>query len=60
MTGGEGLLELDFVKVQKKTHGSLMVTIPADAVKELGIKEKQRVKVYLDRKMKRVVFELAS
>lgn len=54
------MLELDFVKVQKKTHGSLMVTIPADAVKELGIKEKQRVKVYLDRKMKRVVFELAS
>lgn len=35
-----------------------MVTLPAIAVKDLGIHDSERMKVYLDREKKQVVFEL--
>ena len=58
MSGGEGEVELAFVKVQKRPSRSYMATIPAEAVKQLGIKDKQRLKVYLDKNTKRVIFEV--
>jgi len=54
----EGPEEIDFVKVQKRQGGSYLLTIPAEAVKQLGIRDNERVKVYLDKRARRVVFEL--
>jgi antitoxin component of MazEF toxin-antitoxin module len=54
---GEGFVEVDFVRVQKRKGGSYLVTIPSDAVKELRISHKQKAKVYVDKKAKRVAFE---
>lgn len=58
MEGREGLVEVAFVRVQKRTSGHHFVTIPSEAVKDLDIEAHERMKVYLDKKMKRVVFEL--
>lgn len=52
------LEEIDFVKVQKRKGGSYLVTIPSVAVKALGIKDKQRAKVYIDEETRRVIFEI--
>ena len=54
------LVELAFVKVQKRAGGSFLVTIPSDAVRALRIVDKERMKVFLDEKAKRVVFELVK
>jgi hypothetical protein len=56
MTGGEGLLEVSFVRVQKR-RSNRFVTIPKDAIEELDIKDHERMKVYVDKKMRRVVYE---
>jgi antitoxin component of MazEF toxin-antitoxin module len=50
--------EIDFIKIQRKTAGSFMVTIPHEAVKKLGIKDNETMKVYLDTEKKQVLFEL--
>ena len=52
------LIEVDFVRVQKRTGGSYMVTIPADAVKALHIEGNEKMKVLLDAESKRVIFQL--
>jgi antitoxin component of MazEF toxin-antitoxin module len=52
--------EIDFVKVQKRKGGSFLVTIPSDAVKILGIKDNERMKVYLDKQAKSVRFVLVG
>lgn len=57
MVGREGEVEVDFVKVQKRTMGSFMVVIPADTARQLGFKDKERVKVYVDKSRKRVIYE---
>ena len=54
------LEEIDFVTIQKRVAGSYLVTIPAPAIKALGIKDSERMKVYLDRENSRVVFELQA
>jgi len=51
-------VELDFVKVQPRKGGSFMITIPSDAVKELGIKDNERVKVLIDKERKRIIYQL--
>jgi antitoxin component of MazEF toxin-antitoxin module len=52
------MIEIDFVKVQKRKGGSYLVTIPSEAVKTLNITDNERMKVYLDEGSKRVIFEL--
>ena len=54
----EGPEEIDFVKIQRRKGGSFLLTIPSAAVKQLGIKDNERVKVYLDKRMRRVIFEI--
>jgi antitoxin component of MazEF toxin-antitoxin module len=51
-------IETDFVKIQPRKGGSFMVTIPSGAVKELGIKDGERVKVLIDKERKRVIYQL--
>lgn len=53
-------MEVDFVRVQKRKGGSYLVTIPAEIVKELHVKHKEKAKVYLDKKASRVVFEFKA
>lgn len=53
-------MEVDFVRVQKRKGGSYLVTIPSEAVKELRIAHRQKAKVYLDKKSKRVIYELVD
>jgi len=50
--------EVDFVNVQPRKGGSFMVTIPSLAVKELGIKDRERLKVIIDIEKKRVIYQL--
>ncbi|MCP8309761.1 MAG: hypothetical protein H3Z53_04645 [archaeon] len=50
--------EIDFVNVQPRKGGSFMVTIPALAVKELGIKNKERLKVIIEIEKERVIYQL--
>jgi len=52
--------EIAFVKVQKRAGGSYLVTIPSDAVKALKIVDNERMKVMIDIKEKRVIFELVE
>ena len=52
------LTEIAFVKVQKRAGGSFLVTLPTAAVKALKIVDNERMKVFLDDKSKRVIFEL--
>lgn len=54
------MVEVDFVRVQKRKGGSYLVTIPAEVVRELQVKHKEKAKVYLDRRQKRIVFELSD
>ena len=51
-------VEVAFVKVQPRKGGSFMVTIPKDAVKMLGIKDNERMKVFVDEELKRVTYQL--
>ena len=51
-------VEIDFVKIQPRKGGSFMVTIPKDAVRELGIKDNERVKVLIDKERKRVIYQI--
>ena len=53
-------IEISFVKVQKRAGGSFLVTIPSNAVKALKIVDNERMKVFLDEKSKRVIFELVK
>ena len=54
----EGPEVVDFVKIQKRIGGSDLLPIPAEAVKALGIKDIERVKVYVDRRTKDIIFDL--
>lgn len=47
---------MSFVRVQKR-RSNRFVTIPKDAIEELDIKDHERMKVYVDKKMRRVVYE---
>jgi antitoxin component of MazEF toxin-antitoxin module len=53
-------IEIAFVKVQKRIGGSFLVTIPSSAVKALKLIDNERMKVLLDDKAKRVIFELVQ
>lgn len=37
-----------------------MVTVPIEVIRELGIEKGDRVKVYLDRELKRIIYEPIS
>ena len=50
--------EVAFVKVQKRAGGSFLVTIPSEAVKALKIIDNERMKVFVDERSRRVIFEL--
>jgi AbrB family looped-hinge helix DNA binding protein len=50
-------IEIDFVKVQLRLSGSLMVTIPKQAADMLGIKSGERLKVLIDKEGKRVIYQ---
>jgi len=52
--------EIAFVKVQKRAGGSFLVTIPSEAVKVLKIVDNERMKVFVDEKSRRVIFELVK
>ncbi len=51
-------VEIAFVKVQKRVGGSFLVTLPSEAVKALKIVDNERMKVLLDERAGRVIFEL--
>jgi len=50
--------EVAFVKVQPRKAGSFMVTIPAEAVRRLEIKRKDRLKVLVDKEERRIIYQL--
>ena len=50
--------EVAFVKVQPRARGNYMVTIPHEAVKMIGIKDNERMKVHVDKDRKRIIFEI--
>ena len=50
--------EVAFVKVQPRKGGSFMVTIPKEAVKLLGIKNGERLKVFVDVENRRIAYQL--
>ena len=50
-------IEIDFVKLQLRQGGSIMVTLPKDAVKYLRLKGTERAKVLIDSEKKRVVYQ---
>ena len=50
--------EIAFVKVQPRKAGSFMVTIPKDAARELGINDKERLKVLIDIEKRRIIYQL--
>jgi hypothetical protein len=49
--------EIAFVKVQPRQAGNFMVTIPADIVPILKLKDNERVKVLFDKDKKRVIYQ---
>ena len=53
-------VEIAFVKVQKRMGGSFLVTISNEAVKALRKVDNERMKVFLDKETKRVIFELVK
>ena len=52
--------EVAFVKTQPRKGGSIMITIPAEAVRKLGIKKEDRgkIKVLVDEDRKRLIYQL--
>ena len=50
--------EIAFVKTQPRKGGSIMMTIPAEAVKKLDIKKEDRhkIKVLIDEEKKRLIY----
>lgn len=49
-----------FVKIQPRASGSIMITIPAEAVRKLGIRKKKdgrRIKVLVDEDEKRLIYQ---
>ena len=50
--------EVDVVKVQRRPTGSFMVTIPIEIVRDFGIKRQEKVRVLVERKAKRIIYEL--
>ena len=51
--------EIAFVKTQPRKSGSIMITIPAEAVKKLDIKKEDRrkIKVLIDEDKKRLIYQ---
>ncbi len=51
--------EVAFVKTQPRKSGSFMITIPAEAVRKLGIKKEDRrnIKVLVDEGKKRLIYQ---
>jgi antitoxin component of MazEF toxin-antitoxin module len=49
--------EVAFVKVQERKAGNFMITLPAEVVAALKLKDSQRVKVLFDRDRKRVIYQ---
>jgi bifunctional DNA-binding transcriptional regulator/antitoxin component of YhaV-PrlF toxin-antitoxin module len=49
--------EIDFVKVQLRKSGSFMITIPKQAVNVLSIKSGERLKVFVDKENKRIIYQ---
>ena len=52
--------EVAFVKVQPRVSGGFMITIPAEAVRMLGITKEDRgnIKVLVDEDKKRLIYQL--
>jgi hypothetical protein len=48
---------VDFVRIQARTAGNYMVTIPADIIVLLKPKAGERIKVYFDKETKRVIYQ---
>ena len=49
--------EVAFVKVQPRTAGNYMVTLPAEVAAALKLKDNERVKVLFDHDRKRVIYQ---
>jgi len=51
--------EVAFVKTQPRKSGSIMITIPAEAVRKLGIKkeDRSRKKVLIDEEKRRLIYQ---
>ena len=50
---------IDVLTVQQRPTGTFMVTIPIKVIRELGIEKGDRIKVYLNRESKRIIYEIA-
>ncbi len=50
-------VEIDFVKVQFRRSGSVMVTVPKHAVETLNITNGERLKVSIDPEKKRITYQ---
>jgi AbrB family looped-hinge helix DNA binding protein len=49
--------EIDFIKVQLRKSGSFMITIPKQAVEALNLKSGERLKVFIDKENKRIIYQ---
>ena len=49
--------EIDFIKVQLRKSGSFMITIPKQAVETLNLKSGERLKVFIDKEYKRIIYQ---
>jgi antitoxin component of MazEF toxin-antitoxin module len=45
------------LKIQKKPHG-LLVRIPNELVRRIGLTGEEKVKVYFDEEKKRIIYEV--
>ena len=50
-------VEVDFVKVQFRKSGNVMVTIPAGLVKMLKLKKGEKLKVLADIEKGRIIYQ---
>tara|TARA_B100001013_G_C24197471_1_gene279932 strand:+ start:310 stop:489 length:180 start_codon:yes stop_codon:yes gene_type:complete len=51
--------EISFVKIQPRSQGrTFMITIPKEIVDTLEIIDNEKIKVYLDKEKRRIIYEL--
>tara|TARA_B100001750_G_C15481576_1_gene585750 strand:+ start:185 stop:361 length:177 start_codon:yes stop_codon:yes gene_type:complete len=50
--------EISFVKIQPRSNGTFMVTIPKEIADNLEIIDNEKIKVYIDKEKRRIIYEL--
>ena len=51
---------IDVLKVQQRPTGTFMITIPVEIIRELSIEKGDKLKVYLNRESKQIIYEVIS